>query len=227
MPEHRIDRSSGEDDDILELAPEEPAEPHPALSRRPPEADPRGAAKPCPGCGYDIRGLRSGVCPECGRSLDRAPGSVLATVSTRSSWLDTKALVYAGVGLLAGAVTYAIAEDPLLGPLAFGVDFVATVIIGWVVFLVCSMMWIGFDQPLRMTVVQLIGAYGGYAGVSAVLGYIPFFGFFAFIISAIVLIGLLGDLLDIEYKDAFVIALISGVAKWLVHMWVFTILLAD
>ena len=24
---------------------------------------------PCPGCGYNLRGLRSGVCPECGKQL--------------------------------------------------------------------------------------------------------------------------------------------------------------
>lgn len=40
---------------------------------------PRPAPPPrtpsCPGCGYDVRGLRMGVCPECGAARDRQPPS--------------------------------------------------------------------------------------------------------------------------------------------------------
>lgn len=35
-------------------------------------ADARLARGECPGCGYDIAGLRGGVCPECGTSIARS-----------------------------------------------------------------------------------------------------------------------------------------------------------
>ncbi|MEM9166174.1 MAG: hypothetical protein AAGB48_04035 [Planctomycetota bacterium] len=225
MPEHRIERSSQDDDHddgILGLEPEAPSTPHPALSRTPPRPDPSLPPKPCPECGYDIRGLRVPVCPECGYKIGLSPVRDRDAVPKQSSWFDAKAAVYAGIGLSIGAVTYAIAFDPLLGPMAFGIDFVATVVVGWVVFFLCSMMWIGFDQPLRMTAVQLIGAYGAFAGTWALLSQIPFFGFIAFIVSGFVLVGLLADLLEIEYKDAFIVAVLSAVMKIILGTWVFS-----
>ncbi|MEM8757330.1 MAG: hypothetical protein AAGF47_06070 [Planctomycetota bacterium] len=228
MPEHRIEKTSRDDEDLLDLASEDEKSPPPALSR--PPSDPELAAMnakklPCPTCGYELRGLQRGVCPECGTKLGFSTLSKAKAKQagrSASAWFDRKAAVYAVLGMVAGAATWAIAEDPVVGPLAFGVDFVLTVAVGWVVFFVCSLMWIGFDQPLRMTLVQVVGAYGAFAGVWTVLGTIPFFGFFAFLISGLVLVGLLGDLLDIEYKDAFVIALISAVAKRIVEISVWS-----
>lgn len=43
-------------------------------AHRPP-FDPRGVH--CVGCGYDLTGNVSGICPECGRPIDRAPSGIV------------------------------------------------------------------------------------------------------------------------------------------------------
>ena len=232
MAEHRIERTSSGDEEILGLAPEEPKSPHPALTR--PPADPKlaneaGKPKPCPGCGYDLRGLTAQQCPECGMKIGYAARAAMRDrAAGHSTWFDQKAAIYAGIGLTVGMITWAVLVGPVAGPLAFMINFAFTVVVGWTVFFACSLMWIGFNQTLRLTMIQLIGAYGAYAGCYAIATQIPLVGWIGALISFAVLVGLLGDLLDIEYKDAFVIAIISAGVKWItgttIILWVMGLL---
>jgi hypothetical protein len=63
---------------------------------------------PCPGCGYDLRGLRSGTCPECGAglrlSLLAEPVAARTDLWRAAAWhpLVLVAVLSAGTGLLAG-----------------------------------------------------------------------------------------------------------------------------
>lgn len=216
MAEHRIEPSSG-DDGILDLAPEEAPSPHPALTR--PPADPKLAAAaaqplPCPGCGYDLRGLRGGACPECGKRLTY---STIRTAEqrragrTQSTWFDRTAAIWGGVGVLVAGAVYGLTHEPASAALlALAVFLVATIAVGWVVFFACSMMWIGFDQPLPKTVVQLAGAYGGYVGIVTLLGAAPIPGFLIWLFSSMCLVGLLAKLLDIDWRDASIVAILSA-----------------
>lgn len=232
MPEHRIEKSSSHEEDILDLEPEAPVEPHPALSR--PQRDPALAAQakkplPCPKCGYDLRGLRGRVCPECGATLN--PSKLAASRDPRSGveqseWFDRSAVTWGVIGLVMGLSVYAISAGATVGPLVFAIDFVATVAIGWAVFLFCSLVWIGFDQPLRMTMVQLTGAYGFYAGVYALAETIPYLGWVVQLFAFVCLLGLLAKLLDIEWKDALVIAIGSSIIKWMMVLWLISQLVA-
>ena len=225
MPEHRIERSSPGEEDILGLETEEPAVPHPALARPPRDPALAAAARkplPCTKCGYDLRGLRGGVCPECGTAVKPTPlagAQRFQTGVSQSSWLDRSALIWGGIGLAIGLGVYAVLFDPIAGPLVFAVDFVATVVIGWAVFLICSMLWIGFDQPLRMTVVQLTGAYGFYAGLGSIAESTPYLGWVIQLIAFVCLLGLLAKLLDIEWRDALILAMASSILKWMLVLW--------
>ena len=100
------------------------------------------------------------------------------------------------------------------GLVAFGVDFVFTVTIGWLVFFLCSIAWIGFDQPLRTTFVQTVGALGMFAGIWSVMMLIPVPGLIRSVLGFFILMGLLGDALDIDYQDAGIIAIIVSVLKF-------------
>lgn len=226
MPEHRIERSSS-DDEILGLEPEVERAPHPALSRAPDPSMAGDAAKPkpCVGCGYDLRGLTRAVCPECGRKI--AVGrAAAAAVPSQSTWFDKKAVVLGVLGLAVGLIVTMAQYGALRGGLAFGIDFVITIAIGWGVFIACSIAWIGFDQPLRMTAVQLTGAYGAYAGAATLASLVPYMGWIVQLLAWVGLVVLLADLLDIEVKDSLIIALISAIIKIVLVSWVIGMLLA-
>lgn len=199
------------DTDIYELAPEEPAAP---VQRwiAPDAKAKQTQALPCPQCGYDLRGLRSDRCPECGKVLNAT--AIRQAEHKRdgindSTWFDAKAVAMAGVGLAIGATIWWLEVGSWLGVAAFGVDFVTTVVIGWLVFFVCSVIWIGFDQPLRMTVIQMVGAFGLYTGIVSVLALIPIPGIVTFFLGAAILVGLLSERLEIDLQDAIYTAVVA------------------
>ncbi len=200
---------------IYELAPEEPVKP--AERWTPPEqAKVDAKPLPCPECGYDLRGLREGVCPECGLKLTysvmRRAQDARAGIRPAGG-IDTKSILMAAVGLalsgLIGGFT-----DGMAGVLALAVDFVFTVTIGWFVFFVCSIAWIGFDQPLRTSIFQTIGAFGMFAGIWAVMTLVPVPGLVRSVVGFLILTGLLADALDIDYQDAGIIAIVVSVMKF-------------
>lgn len=206
--------SGAADSGIFELAPEEAPKP---VERFRPPSQVREEAKPlpCPQCRYDLRGLRSDVCPECGLKLTygaRRKAEDLRAGVKEHSWVDRKAVVLALIGLaVSAAVMWS--QFEAVGLVVFAIDFAATLVIGWVVFLVCSMLWIGFDQHLRTTMVQTIGAFGFYAGVMALLRLMPVPGLIVWLIGAAVLTHLLSDLLEIELQDAAIIAVVTGILR--------------
>ena len=200
---------------IYDLAPVEEAKP---AQRWVPPAQAKQDAKPlpCPECGYDLRGLRDGQCPECGLKLTysvmRRAQDLRAGVKPQGGF-ERKPIYMATVGLLlSGSVWWMSAGDA--GLVAFGVDFVFTVTIGWLVFFLCSIAWIGFDQPLRTTFVQTVGALGMFAGIWSVMMLIPVPGLIRSVLGFFILMGLLGDALDIDYQDAGIIAIIVSVLKF-------------
>lgn len=203
------------DSGLYELAPEEPKAPverweSPAVKAK------QAMALPCPKCGYDLRGLRSDRCPECGKVLNYT--AIRQAENKRdgindSAWFDGKAIAMAAVGLTVGAAVYGLREDGLVGVAAFGLDFSFTVVIGWVIFFLCSVTWIGFDQPLRMTMVQIVGAFGLYSGIAALLMLVPIPGIVTFFVGAAILVGLLSERLEIDLQDAIVVALLVAIAK--------------
>ena len=209
-----------EDSGIYELAPEEKAEP---VERwiAPSEAAKQLEPLPCPQCKYDLSGLRSDRCPECGKLLTRAAVRQAENIRdgvNDSNWFDGRAMTLAAVGLTIGATVWAF-NGGTLGLAAFGVYFTYNVIIGWLTFFFCSMLWIGFDQPLRKTVVQTIGAFGLYSGVSAGLSVLPLPGIVQFVIGAVVLIWMLSELLDIDLQDAAIMSVLVAALNVMIFMW--------
>lgn len=204
---------------IYELAPEEPVKP---AERWVPPQQAKLDAKPlpCPECGYDLRGLRDDTCPECGLKLTY--GVMRRAQDARSgvrppSGIDKKSIIMAVIGLtLSAAIGWL--SNGSTGFLSLGADFVLTVAIGWVVFFVSSIAWIGFDQPLRTTLLQTIGAFGMFAGIWAVMTLIPVPGLVRSVIGFLILTALLADALDIDYQDAGIIAIVVSVMKFALWM---------
>ncbi len=202
------------DSGLYELAPEEPAKPAERWVS-PSQANQDAKPLPCPQCRYDLRGLRADICPECGLKLTygaRRRAQDLREGRKSSGWFDRKAVVMALIGLAVSSAILGIQHGPV-GLMVFGIDFVFTVVIGWLVFFVSSVVWIGFDQPLRTTVLQTIGAFGFFAGVAVLLSLIPIPGLITSLIAFAVLAGVLSDLLELDFQDAAIIALLVTVVR--------------
>lgn len=142
-----------------------------------------------------------------------------------SSWFDGKAIAMVIAGLAVGAAVWGFQFGWLVGVTAFGLDFAFTVVIGWVIFFLCSVMWIGFDQPLRMTMVQIVGAFGLYSGIAALLSLVPIPGIVTFFVGAAILVGLLSERLEIDIQDAIVVAILVAIAKVAFYLFAVTALL--
>lgn len=209
-----MSQSQSGDSGLYELAPEEPVKP---AERWVPPRQAKEDAKPlpCPQCRYDLRGLRADICPECGLKLTY--GALRRAQDLREGrktdgWFDRKAVVMALIGLAVSATILGYQHGPV-GLMVFGIDFVFTVVIGWLVFFVSSIVWIGFDQPLRTTVLQTIGAFGFFTGVAVLLNLIPIPGLITSLIAFAVLAGVLSDLLELDFQDAAIIALLVTVFR--------------
>lgn len=209
------------DDDIYQIAPPET----PTGPVRPPvrklyqaQADARSSkvkknieAIPCPKCGYDLRGTPMAVCPECGLKItSRMLREAREGKKSFFRELYLKPLIILAIGLGISAFV-SVRTEGAIGLVALAIGFTVTIAIGWVVFFVLSVTWIGMDQPLVTSMVQLAGAYAGTFAVSSVLNALPI-GFAAFLLPLFVLVLLLSYLLDIERVEAWVVALVSWAA---------------
>lgn len=199
------------DQDTYDLA---PAEPHAGAERPHTQRhhQPRSVVT-CPQCKYDLRGSSFPRCPECGlvlttKAVERASQNVFKDV-----YLEP--LVYIAIGLsIASAVAMISGGAGAVVTMLIG--FGIMVGVGWVIFIGASALWIGFDQPLHTTAVQLTAAYAGTVGTYTILNAIipavfPLW-MITWIISLFVLVGLLSKLLYIDTQDAVWIAMLTWIS---------------
>ncbi|MFG0305744.1 MAG: hypothetical protein ACF8Q5_05970 [Phycisphaerales bacterium JB040] len=178
----------------------------------------------CPKCGYDLKGARPGRCPECGTPVSMS--SLQRSAMQPDTWRDVyrTPVLWLVAGLVVGTAMWGV-EGGVLGAALFPVYAVILAVSGWLVFIACSFIWIGFDQPLHTTAIQLAAAYTATAAISTLTALIPL-PIIPWLIEVACLIGLLSKLLDIELNDAILVAFLAWVAKVLVVMTVAASLMA-
>lgn len=172
----------------------------------------RAGAKPavsCHNCGYDMAGLRSLKCPECG-AVRRLPSPASPDTPERpvreALRVPTVCFIVGMLGLTAAGF---IMGDPYL-PLYTLAQYVITLPIGLLVFYACCLIWIGFDAPFYLNAAALLGTYALADLTGAVVSPL---GCFGWIIWMFVYVGVLSQLLDLEVMDAFLVAFITGAVK--------------
>ncbi len=181
---------------------------------------PRGKRIQCKKCGYDLRGLKTAKCPECGtmnavpsrRERDREDSAKVA----RDAYLQP-ALMFI-IGALISTITYAayvshMGGNPAVGAMGYLVYLGVSVPIGVIVYWTCCLVWIGFDAPIHLIALRLAGIYA----VTDV-GY----GLFAFVplpwwaengVVGFIYIGLLQHFLDMDLEDAVIVGLLTFIVK--------------
>jgi hypothetical protein len=175
----------------------------------------KGGTTTCPGCGYDLKGLKKPRCPECGKVLplvtDREDRDAESKSIARKAYLRPVLMFVIGImGLLIlGAVRGHGGPDMIVRLL---LTYAIGVPIGLLVYVICCLIWIGFNAPLHRVALSLAGIYAIVDLVGAVLGLIPM-AIIAWAGSVITYVGLLMEELDLDLVDAVIVGIVTSLAK--------------
>lgn len=182
----------------------------------------------CAKCGYDMTGLPSPRCPECGtvviaknrRAYDREESRRIAIETYRTP------LLMLGIG---GGILFltALFTAGFAGAAILMLSYAVQVPIGLAVFLFCCMLWIGFDAPIHLTALRLAAIYTVVDLVYHVIGYFLPFPILTWFIAVIVYIGLLSELLEMEWQDAAMVGVLTYAAKVIIGLGIIAMLIGS
>ena len=183
---------------------------------------PRGKRITCKNCNYDLRGLKTAKCPECGtintNPTRRERDKENSAATAREAYL--KPLIYFVVGFLGVCLIQALQNGPS-AVLFYGVSYAIQVPIGLAVFWVCCLVWIGFDAPIHLTALRLAGIYALVDFAGSILGFIPIMGgAIGWIVSLFIYVGLLMDMLEMDLQDTVIVALLTSLVKTVIAIFV-------
>lgn len=176
---------------------------------------PTGAGRACVKCGYDLAGLKSPRCPECGtlnspRARRRARDDRDARAVERTEY--TKPLIMFAAGLAISSAITAGVGDGVQAILWYLIGYALYVPAGTGAFFVCCLLWIGFDAPMHLTALRLAAVYAVTDAVAGVMGFVPL-PIIPMLVVLFTYIGLLMDLLDLDVQDAVIVAVATSLIQ--------------
>jgi predicted RNA-binding Zn-ribbon protein involved in translation (DUF1610 family) len=166
----------------------------------------RTKGKPCVSCGYDLKGLKSPRCPECGTVNS---GRAVARANDRAELrrMYIRPLIGAAIGL-ACALALATAIRGIPGLVGYGLYIPASIVVTFLTYFFCSVAFIGFDEPIGVTFVRVACVICIYSNFSILMDQIPFgSGLIGTVIRGAIFIGLLVKIMDIDLEDAKLVVL--------------------
>jgi predicted RNA-binding Zn-ribbon protein involved in translation (DUF1610 family) len=172
---------------------------------------------PCPNCGYDMSRSVSLTCPECGKPMPTRAKMTREQVSRETAReAYRKPAIQLGVGLaIMVLIGLLISGWPalIIYPLVLALQGV----IGLGVFYLCCLLWIGFDAPLKLNALILLGIYAVTGATSEILSFIPI-PIVAPLVTAAVFISMFMQQMEVELADAVVVLILTiffGIVVWL------------
>ncbi len=167
----------------------------------------------CASCGYSLKRLKRMVCPECGTPF---------RIPTRRDWHDEdnkqtvrdayrRPLIYLGVGLAGLAIVALIRGSPM-DILFYLLRYAIEVPAGVTAFLLCCVLWVGFDAPVHLIALRLAGIYALVDLITSVAGAFTA-GLLAFPVGGLFYISLLMKELDLDMQDAVIVGLVTFICK--------------
>jgi hypothetical protein len=165
----------------------------------------------CQGCGYDMRGAPSDVCPECGKKQRMEKAGLLALAEK-----DAKDALYKPPLLMMGfgwaATVVILLFEGTSAPAAILVTFLSWLLavpVGVIAFWLCSLFYIEYDAPWHATAMRLAGIYAVVQVPWALAGVIGInaFGVLAlFIFAFVLLIGLYMSVMELDPSEAVLLS---------------------
>lgn len=171
----------------------------------------RGRKYQCRECGYDLRGLRSGVCPECGTRIKLTKEEERERIARdvlKEEW--RKPGIYFAVGAGGLALFHTILGQPeaLVG---YAILLAAQILVGYAVLWLCFSFLGDIGTPL-LNLVRLASIYVVVDLIGVFVGFIPIF-IIPFVIKLLAYIGLFSDAFDTDWQDAFLVIFLTWLAK--------------
>lgn len=209
------------------LAPERPPPPRPAPAlERPAMPRPRASRNVggavCAKCGYDISGLKSMHCPECGTELGKAMNAIARKKDFKkqlsAEYVRSSSIMVVSLAAALAVFYWKMAGGASTAAMGLGVYLgltIAGVIVGYIVFFACSMLWIGFDQPPLVTILRLTALYA-IADIPRMLcSGIPFV---RWLLPGAIYMWLMSLWLDLDSRDAFLVTALTITVQFVVGL---------
>ncbi len=178
------------------------------LNRKP---SPDGSGPTCQKCGYDLTGARSLICPECGTT--QRPQSRKNLDMSRQVIRDAyvKPVLTLIIGLmLIVAFQFAIGRQEAIPQVLIAV--VVQSLVGLVIFWICSLIWIGFDEPFHINVLRLLAIYAiSWAALLVAASLPPLLCSAIIFVPAGIFVLLHKKMLDLDLADAALVAVFTGI----------------
>jgi hypothetical protein len=193
---------------------------------------PRSAKKlNCAECGYDLRGLTSAKCPECGTLVPiRSAKAEMEDYNARESRRVARNACLRPVIIFVVSMSIIVLIYALNGDIELIVKnliiFAIRVAVGIIVYFICCLTFLGFDAPMRLTALRLLAIYTLLHAMIAVFNSAFNFqtrfalGSFRFGLLYIVHIGLLISELDMDKADALIMATATSLAMFTISVLV-------
>lgn len=180
----------------------------------------KGGELLCPECGYDMKGLATNTCPECGEKVSPERMRIARREREQKSmyvWLYLTPIL-----LTLGGTGLAVWQSDAMGmPIeAYFLVFAVEVVLAMMIYVGCGVTWIGFAVPIPVAALQLIGCLSFMEGArwtarnmlkglpSVIYLNIAIYGFIMILTA-----GLMAKVMDMDMEDAaMVCTLISLVA---------------
>ena len=172
-------------------------------------ASPDGSGPKCQKCGYDLTGAKSLICPECGTTQrPRAKKDLdMSREVVRDAYLKPAIAMLVGFAcVILFLVAYGIPESIPSILIAILVQSV----VGLAIFWLCSVIWIGFNEPFHINAMRLLAIYSISWTVLLLTLSIPFLCFASLIVPAVIFMLLHKKMLDLDFPDAALVSVITG-----------------
>ena len=169
------------------------------------------AAPTCQKCGYDLTGARSLICPECGttQSRQRAKNIDMSREVVRDAYLKPAIALILGLTAII-AFQFAIGNSNSIPEVLLAV--LVQSVVGLVIFWICSVVWIGFDEPFHINVIRLLGIYSiSWAVLLMAMSLPPLFCSAIIFVPAGIFALLHKKMLDLDMPDAALVSVVTGI----------------
>ena len=194
----------------------------PVSSPSAPQA-PTGGLK-CPGCGYALAGLQDPKkCPECGEAIDAAKLDrearrdarlAEAALQGRREYIKPPLMILGGLAVV--AIAAVIRGEGSNIPFLL-LRFIVELPVSLAVFFLCALIWMGLDAPWGLTSLRIAGIYALSWAAWDIISPIPII-ILNWVVPLAIYVDLLMRILDLELRDALLVAVLTYLVKILIFV---------
>lgn len=171
----------------------------------PPSRKPKRTGRTCIQCGYDLSGLKTPTCPECGTLNSKYARAKQEEKQTLKA-MYIKPLIMAGIGLVVACAVFGLRGLPVPFYLMY---YAAAVPVGFLAYVALSIAFIGFDEPLGVTFVRIAAVLAVADACTNLIDAIPYIGWYAWPLEGFIYTGLLMSVMELDFEDARIVALVT------------------